>query len=111
MRQSRLSAARQRHVEAINRVAVYFGGWPQSDGFQYETTQSPQVTPVSVELLRGGESVLAQSPNLLRAYSQVEQEKIRVKVAKNQRLPQVDLTGAFATSGLGYDWKSSYPDV
>jgi outer membrane protein TolC len=111
MRQSRLSAARQRHVEAINRVAVYFGGWPQSDGFQYETTQSPQVTPVSVEQLRGGESVLAQSPNLLRAYSQVEQEKIRVKVAKNQRLPQVDLTGAFATSGLGYDWKSSYTDV
>ena len=103
-RHSRLSSARQRQVEAINRLAAYFGGRPQADGIQYESANSPQLDRVSPGQEEGLEYAFAQSPDVLRALGQVEQEKIRVKVARNQRLPQIDLTGGFSSAGLGYDW-------
>jgi outer membrane protein len=50
------------------------------------------------------------SPDVLRAYRQVEMERIRLGVAKNQRLPQVDLRGSFGSAGLGFDWRSAWKD-
>jgi outer membrane protein TolC len=43
---------------------------------------------------------MAHRPDLAIARQQVEQSEILLKYAKNERLPQVDLVGAYGTHGL-----------
>jgi outer membrane protein TolC len=51
------------------------------------------------------------SPELLRGRRQIAQEELRLRVARNQRLPQVDLRASFSSAGLGYDWDTALVDV
>lgn len=111
MRHSRTTVARQRLVESVNRVAAFFAGRPEVDGVLYQTIERPRAATIPLNYAAGAASAMALSPDLLRAIGQLEQERIRVGVARNQRLPQVDLTGAFSSVGLGFDWDTAYRDV
>lgn len=110
-RQARQSTARQRLVEAVNRLAAFFGGEPESDGVQYFATEKPSVRPFAAPYAEGAASAFALSPDLLRGRGEIEQEKLRVKVARNQSLPLVNLRATFASAGLGFNWTSAYDDV
>jgi outer membrane protein TolC len=46
------------------------------------------------------EKALANRPELIAAQRQLELERIRLQFAKNQRLPQLDLTASYTTHGL-----------
>lgn len=110
-RVSRQSTARQRLVESVNRLAAFFGGEPEVDGVQYFAVEKPSVRPVAAPYQEGAASAFSLSPDLLRGRGEIEQEKLRVKVARNQRLPLVNLRATFASAGLGFDWDSAYNDV
>jgi outer membrane protein TolC len=111
LRRSRESVAQQRQVEAMNRVAAFFAGSPFEQGVTYLATDAPAVREAAADYRSGARAALAMSPDLLRAQRQVEQEKIRLGVARNQRLPQVDLRGSFGSAGLGFDWRSAWTDT
>lgn len=111
MRQSRTTVARQRLVESVNRLAAYFAGRPEIDGVLYQSVEAPPPVRPSMSYAEGAASAMMLSPDLLKAIGQLDQEKIRVAVARNQRLPQVDLTGSFSSAGLGFDWETAYRDV
>ena len=59
----------------------------------------------------GIRTAMAMNPDLLRAQIRKEQEMIRIGYAKNQRLPELNLTAGFTSSGLGFDWTTSAEDV
>lgn len=111
MRRSRESEARQKWVEALNRLASYFGTSAQESGIEYVATDVPESTDVALSFQGGERTALAMSPDRLRARALVEQERIRVAFAKNQRLPQVDLKASAGASGLGYDYATAWRDV
>ena len=110
LRRSRQSVAQQRQVEAMNRFAAFFGGAPFEQGLEYVVTDTPSPIKVAADYRRGASTALAMSPDVLKSHRQVEQEKIRLGVARNQRLPQVDLRGSFGSAGLGYNWSSAWRD-
>lgn len=110
-RTARQSTARQRLVEAVNRLAAFFGGEPQAEGVQFFATEKPRVRPYDAPYEEGSASAFAMSPDLLRGRGEIEQEKIRVMVARNQSLPLVNLRATFASAGLGFNWTSAYDDV
>jgi outer membrane protein len=111
MRLSRESEARQKWVEALNRLASYFGSSAQEGGVEYVASDNPISSDVKLTFQGGERTALAMSPDRLRARALLEQEKIRVAYAKNQRLPQVDLKASAGASGLGYDYSTAWRDV
>ncbi len=111
LRRSRESLARQRRLEAANRLAAFFGGGGRQSGPELTAAEAPLLRRVTVVAEEGERVAQAMNPDFLRAMSQVGQEMIRVGYARNQRLPQLDLKTSFAASGLGFDWTSSWRDV
>ncbi|HEY5553149.1 MAG TPA: TolC family protein [Opitutaceae bacterium] len=111
VRLSRESEARQKWVEALNRMASYFATSAQGSGIEYVASDVPESSDVDLSFQGGTRTALAMSPDRLRARALVEQEKIRVAFAKNQRLPQVDLKASAGASGLGYDYATAWRDV
>jgi outer membrane protein len=79
--------------------------------FWHVASEVPQIDAVVMSYQEGTEAALTMSPDLLRGRRLVAQEELRVKVARNQRLPQVDLRASFSSAGLGYDWDSALADV
>jgi hypothetical protein len=41
----------------------------------------------------------------------MDQERIRLGYAKNQRLPELNLTAGYTANGHGFDWESSFEDI
>jgi outer membrane protein TolC len=54
---------------------------------------------------------LAQRPDFQQAKLQLENAGIRLKFAKNQLLPQVDLFGTFGYNGSGYEFSDSFGQI
>jgi outer membrane protein len=111
MRRSRESLARQRLLEARNRLTAYAGGAAQSGAGEVAAAEAPELRQVEILAEEGSRTAQAMNPDLLRAMAQVGQEMVRAGYAKNQRLPQLDLKSSFAATGLGFDWTSSWQDV
>jgi outer membrane protein TolC len=111
VRKSRQSEARQKWVDALNKLASYFATSVQKSGIEYVATDAPISSDVDLSFQNTARTAFAMSPDRLRARAVVEQEKIRVGYARNQRLPQVDLKASFGASGLGYDYATAWRDV
>ena len=111
LRQSREREAHLLWVEAMNKFASYFGGVPREMMVQFEALDAPVSRPVKTSFAAGLRAAMAMNPNFLRAQLQTEQERIRLGYAKNQRLPELNLTANFGASGLGFDWETSFEDV
>jgi outer membrane protein TolC len=56
--------------------------------------------PLQVDPDLATEKALANRPELLAAEQQVEAQRIRLKFARNQRLPQLDVVASYGTHGL-----------
>jgi outer membrane protein len=111
LRRSRESLSRQKHAEARNRLASYFGGASRGTSTNYVAVEPPVLSPITVAADEGNRTALAMNPDILRAHAMVGQEAIRVGYSRNQRLPQLDLKSSFAATGLGFDWTSAWRDV
>lgn len=111
LRQSREREAFQRRVEALNQLAAFFSGLPRESQTDFIASDAPVSQPVEMSFESGLRTAMAMNPDLLRAQLRGEQERIRMGYARNQKLPEVNLTASFGSSGLGFDWESAYNDV
>lgn len=111
LRLSRASQSEQNQVEAMNILASYFGGRPREMGMEIVALEEPVSRSVDVSFEKGLEMAMAMNPDLQRVRAQRSQELIRLGYAKNQRLPQVDLSASAGASGLGFDWDTSLEDL
>ena len=82
----------------MNRFAACFSGTSFEPGTQFIATDAPALRSIVMDYLRSASTALTMSPDVLKSQRQVEQEKIRLGVARNQRLPQVDLRGSFGSA-------------
>lgn len=111
IRLSRESAAQQKLAESMSRMTAFFAVSPQKTQTHYIAADQPKNHALKANFEEATKLAMAMSPELQKARTAVEQEKIRVAYAKNQRLPQLDLVGTAGSNGLGYDYKSSYKDI
>ena len=111
VRLSRESEARQKWIDALNRLGSYFSTAAQTSGVQYVAVDTPESHEMDLSFEQSSQMAMGMSPDRLRARAILDQEKIRVAYARNQRLPQVDLKGTFGAGGLGYDYRTAWEDV
>ncbi len=111
IRKSRQSDARLKCIEAINELASFFGGVPKTSGTGYIAVQSPESEPVDLAFGQGMELAMAMNPDLQRAKLEKEQARVRFEYAKNQRLPELNLTTGVDFAGQGVDWSGSNADI
>lgn len=111
LRQSRERESMLRRVEAANNLASFFGRAPRETQIDIVVTDAPVSEPVEMIYGLGVGSALVMNPDLLRIQLQREQEMIRLGVAKNQRLPELNLNASYGASGLGFDWETSMDDI
>jgi len=60
---------------------------------------------------QGLRSALEKRPDLLRRLKEIERLNLESRIARNQLLPAVDLSGSYAHVGLGQDYSSDLDDI
>ena len=111
IRKSRESDARMKCIEAINELASFFGGVPKSNRTGYVAVDSPESGRTRMEFDGGVDLAMEMNPDLQRARIEKDQSKVRLEFARNQRLPELNLTGGLDFAGQGLDWTGSYEDL
>ncbi len=111
LRRSRERQSFQKRIEALNRLASFFGGVPRKDLVDYLAVDAPVSLPVEMSYESGIRNAMAMNPELLRAQLQKEQERIRLGYAKNQRLPELNLKASFGASGVENGWQESFDNI
>lgn len=102
LRRARLMSAEADVVEARNRVLTLLNVTAEMDpNVRMEAAQAPEDQPISVpQFEQSLQRALANWPAYLIAQKKLESEKVQVKYARNQTLPQLDLTMGYEFVGL-----------
>lgn len=110
-RRSLATEARQRVIDAAGRLRTLFAE-PVDDANWLVKAVDPLPPPAaSLAVDAAVEQAFAHHPEYLARLHRVEQEKIRVAYARNQRWPQVDLKASFGRNGLGDDVYGAWGDI
>jgi outer membrane protein TolC len=110
-RRSLAVEAAQRQVDAAGRLRTLFAD--TVDGTNWilvagDSLPPAASTPVLEEAVK---DALSHHPEYLARLHRVEQEKIRVAYARNQRWPQVDLKASYGKNGLDDDLYGAWGEV
>lgn len=108
LRQATAVEARQRLKQAQSQVAIFVSASSEKAEERFLAADVPQAG--AKQLRYGTLWALAYeyNPELLSLFKQAQVDDIRLVVAKNQRLPQLDLKGGYSFTGLDHDPASSW---
>ncbi|HWX21627.1 MAG TPA: TolC family protein [Candidatus Binatia bacterium] len=111
LRQAKLTEAQQKQVEAVNRLLSLYAQEAPADGLAVRALDVPQIPGELPEYQALRQAVFNLNPDYLIAREKVQQDLVRVGVARNQRLPALDLKGSYGLNGLGNTPGLSWTDV
>jgi outer membrane protein TolC len=111
VRQTKLADAEQKRKEAeMHLMTLYsdaaFGAYPV-----VRVTDEPQVDGTIPEFLNTAEAAFDLNPDYQTQLQKIKQEDIRLAYAKNQKLPQLDLSLSYGLNGLGDSPSASMSDI
>lgn len=112
-RRTQLEDAKQAVVENVNRLlSLSSNNVDASEDIRIQATDSPSLFDVShynyINFRMAAEEL---NPDLLARRVEVIRQKIRMYYAKNQRLPQLDLSADYGLNGLGSTPGASNEDL
>jgi outer membrane protein TolC len=91
-----------------NLLTDNYSQWHGTDIQPSETLQAPQQT---FDLQNSWAKGMAQRPDLLQSKLNLEQQGIQLKFARNQLLPDLELTGSFGYYGSGNEFDNAVDQV
>jgi len=109
-RRARRAEAWQQRLEASNAAASFFALGP-SRQVLLVATSSPRLTRQNFSLNKSREAAMRSNPDFLSQVARLGMDDTRVAYARNQSLPQLDLTTSAGLNGLGNSFSSSFSDV
>lgn len=107
LRQTKLNEARQGYYDAVGKMESLAGTAPPP---VLEGTPAPAIRVVDAPLdtnatvisyAEGYDAFVSSNPDYLIQKQKVTQEELRLGVAKNQMLPELDFKAAYGYNGLG----------
>lgn len=101
LRLAKLNDARQKVAEATNRLISLYGETASADGRRIVLADSPALDAEAVGADDLRERAMRLNPDYLAQEEKIEQELVRLGYARNQRLFEVNLKGAYGLNGLG----------
>jgi outer membrane protein TolC len=101
LRQSKQNEALQNFYDAVGQVQSLSGMAPQEGGRLVRALDHPPAEIATPGYAQGFQRAFDSNPDYLIQLQKVDQEKVRLGVARNQRLPELDFKGAYGLNGLG----------
>jgi len=111
VRQTLRGEAMQKRVDAANRLKSLFSESVTELLGLIETADQPAVQAVEAEYAERMARALARHPEYLAKRKELEQEKIRLAFAQNQRWPQLDLQASYGVNGLAKTPADTWDDL
>jgi outer membrane protein TolC len=117
LRRAKLNEARQRALEATNRVMSLYGGNALVERATFTLVDAPALAGETIAETQARQLAFDLNPDYLIQREKIQQEQVRLGYARNQRLPQLDFKGSYGLNGLGttprqsLDWmnRAQYP--
>jgi len=111
LRQAKLEEARQKLVEAANRVLSLYAETASLTNPPVHAVDSPAPRADTPNYQELGRKAFELNPDYLIQQEKMEQERVRLGFARNQILPEVNLKGAYGLNGLGATPGDSWGNV
>ncbi len=111
LRNTRLANARHQRRESVARMRTLAGQSALTVAGALRPVDRPAAEETATDIERSVRLARELHPEFRLQQIRVEQEELRVVYAKNQTLPQLDLTASFGLNGLGDDLASSWDDL
>jgi outer membrane protein len=100
-RRAKQAEARHRVLETVSRLTAYYLDPIVFTNAFIRAVDNPVMDPVPLDQFLNAQEAFDWNPDYLIRKHRVRQDDVRLKYARNQRLPQVDLKGAYGFNGLG----------
>ena len=100
LRRSKLAEAEQKYFETTAQLLGFLSE-SASKNTWIAATEEPTASQDPATLSESGMLAFELNPDYLTQLKKVDQEDIRLRYARNQRLPQLDFRGSFGLNGLG----------
>ena len=111
LRRAKLGEARQKLLEAANRVVSLYAEDVYPGGGKVRAADAPALRPELPDYRRLRDAAFKLNPDYLAAKAKIQQNLVRLGFSRNQRLPQLDLKGSYGLNGLGQTPGDSWSDI
>ncbi|MBI2929867.1 MAG: TolC family protein [Verrucomicrobia bacterium] len=111
LRKSRLAQVQEKLIEAANRLRALYADARFATNNLVLAVDEPEAKEVPVDAFESWRSAYETNPDYLIQQKKFGIENVRLGYAKNQRLIQFDLKGAYGLNGLGDSPDSSWADI
>jgi outer membrane protein TolC len=105
LRSTKRNLAQQDYFDALENLQVLMGVAPRraggAAGPAYRVIDTPRATRAPLSYSENFETAFSLNPDYLIQQIKIKEELLRVGVAKNQLLPELNLLGAYGFNGLG----------
>jgi outer membrane protein TolC len=108
LRRAKLAEAQQKRLEAVNHLTSLYGQQAPIGELIVRAVDVPKLPDEVPNYEALQQSVLKLNPDFLMAEQRIEENRIRLGVARNQRLPEFDLKGSYGLNGLSSSPGSSW---
>lgn len=109
-RKSQQARARQDAITALNQVKTFISVSGANETLAIDFSDHVNAARIQPEFNASMNDALAHRPEYLAAKEKIMREDLLVSYAKNQRWPQLDLTGSYGINGLGDSPGDSWSD-
>jgi outer membrane protein len=111
LRQTKLAEAEQKRKEAEMHVMTLTSDSAFAAHPVMVASDQPALDAAMPEFLRSAEAAFDLNPDYQAQLKKIKQEDVRLAYAKNQRLPQLDLSASYGLNGLGSSPARSHDDL
>src|SRR4051812_3122568 len=110
-RRAKYAESRHRVIESVSRLTSYYLGPVVITNALIRAVDHPEMRAVSLDQYENAQEAFQDNPDYLIRQQRLKQDDVRLKYAKNQRLPQLDAKAAYGMNGLGHTMASSFDMV
>ncbi|MDA0751654.1 MAG: TolC family protein [Verrucomicrobia bacterium] len=111
-RQAQLLDAEQAVIENMNRLLSLSANDQENSDQRVVSVDSPTLSDIeNYSFVAARYEADKWNPDLLAQQREIIKQRVRLKYAKNQRLPDLNLTGDYGYNGLGDSAGNSFDDV
>jgi outer membrane protein TolC len=111
LRHTKQNDAVQNSYEALARLQALYGAAPLREGMTIRAVDAPQMTNAAPSYYERFQVAFDLNPDYLIQLKKVDQAKVRLGLANNQRLPEFNFKGSYGFNGLGNSPSQSFDDL
>ncbi len=111
LRRTKRNEAQQKFAEALGQLLTFAGKSPRDTGVVYVAADDPEFEVPRPAYGEAWGNALALNPDYLIQKKKYEEAIVRLKLAQNQRLPELNLKGSYGLNGLGDSPAESFDEV